>query len=76
MFPSARSEVDILLNNVACSNTDQTLLSCRHDGVGNHDCLHDEDVVIYCAASNEDTFTTITVRETPEIDEIEGKYAV
>jgi hypothetical protein len=48
-FPSSFGP--ILLDDVQCSSDDLTLLSCSRNAVGEHDCVHSEDVVIYCVDS-------------------------
>ena len=59
MFSSASSETDILLENVQCRSTDQTLLSCPHNGVGVHNCSHAQDVMIYCDINGNNAHTYI-----------------
>ncbi|XP_065814388.1 deleted in malignant brain tumors 1 protein-like isoform X1 [Labrus bergylta] len=39
----------ILLDNVACSGSERSLLDCQHDGYQNHDCTHDEDAGVVCS---------------------------
>jgi hypothetical protein len=39
---------EILLDNVVCSGTESSLLQCSHQGIGNHNCGHTEDVVVTC----------------------------
>ena len=38
----------ILLDNVKCWGDESSLLSCRHIGVGSHDCDHSEDASVVC----------------------------
>ena len=38
----------IWLDNVACSGAEDSLHSCRHIGVGNHNCRHREDAGVIC----------------------------
>ena len=38
----------ISLDDVSCSGTESTLLSCSHGGVDNHNCGHTEDAGVRC----------------------------
>ncbi|NXA39889.1 NETR protein, partial [Eudromia elegans] len=39
----------ILLDDVACTGTELSLLDCAHSDWGQHDCSHAEDVGIHCS---------------------------
>ena len=38
----------ILLDNVFCFGSESSLFSCRHSGLGNHNCRHSEDASVRC----------------------------
>ena len=38
----------IWLDNLACLGTERVLYDCRHNGFGNHNCGHYEDVGVIC----------------------------
>ena len=38
----------ILMDNVECGSSQTNLLACSHNGFGNHDCSHVEDVGVVC----------------------------
>lgn len=48
IFPTDFS-IPIVYDNVVCHGNETRLVDCSHDGVGNHDCSHSEDVTIHCA---------------------------
>uniref|UniRef100_A0A3P8W0J9 SRCR domain-containing protein n=1 Tax=Cynoglossus semilaevis TaxID=244447 RepID=A0A3P8W0J9_CYNSE len=39
----------ILLDNVVCSGTEQTLRNCQHRTIMEHDCSHSEDASVICS---------------------------
>ena len=39
----------IWLDDVICSSTDQTLLQCMHNSVGDVSCDHSDDVALRCS---------------------------
>ncbi|KAH0624353.1 hypothetical protein JD844_031747 [Phrynosoma platyrhinos] len=39
----------ILLDDVACTGTEQSLFDCPHSNWGQHDCSHEEDVGVHCS---------------------------
>lgn len=39
----------IHLDQLHCTGEEPNLLNCSHDGIGVHDCKHEEDVGIICA---------------------------
>jgi len=41
----------IWLDNVQCNGTERSILDCRHDGWGHHNCEHHEDVSVSCSTS-------------------------
>ena len=41
----------IHLDNVYCRGDELQLLSCPHNGVGNHDCRHYEDAGVNCSSA-------------------------
>ena len=43
----------IWLDNVACSGSESNLLSCPHAGLGNTNCLHQEDIGVRCQGTND-----------------------
>ena len=38
----------IWLDNLACTGTEESLHDCPHNGIGNHNCEHDEDAGVTC----------------------------
>ena len=48
MFDEIIPNIPILLDDVLCIGNESSLLECRHNGIGVHDCIHFEDVVVGC----------------------------
>ncbi|KAI2572732.1 HHIP like 1 [Homo sapiens] len=44
----------ILLDDVRCAGWERNLLECQHNGVGTHNCEHDEDAGVVCSHQNPD----------------------
>ena len=40
----------IWLDDVQCSGTESSITDCQHNGWGNHNCTHSEDVSVSCIA--------------------------
>ena len=38
----------IYLDNINCDGDEESLLDCSHNGIGNHNCGHNEDVGVIC----------------------------
>ena len=38
----------IFLDDIDCLGNEPSLMSCRHEGVGNHNCHHSEDAGVRC----------------------------
>ena len=49
----APSSTEILLDEIQCSSFDIMLSSCQHDGFGNNNCAHSEDVAVSCSYGGE-----------------------
>uniref|UniRef100_A0A1X7THR0 Receptor protein-tyrosine kinase n=1 Tax=Amphimedon queenslandica TaxID=400682 RepID=A0A1X7THR0_AMPQE len=60
----------ILLDDVVCSGSEDTILQCRHSSFGSHNCVHDEDVGVHCSESVtiEESVDNVTVCDT-ELDD-------
>ena len=46
-----RGDNKILLDNVRCNGTEGSLSECSHNGWGESNCIHLEDVSVICLAS-------------------------
>ena len=38
-----------MLDNLACAGTETSLFDCPHNGIGVHNCDHNDDVGVDCA---------------------------
>ena len=57
-FEEASNSVPIWLDGVGCSSGSILfrLIDCTHNGIGIHDCTHNEDVALVClGGTNTDT---------------------
>ncbi len=43
------NNLPILLDDVTCYYYDDYLLECSHDGIGTHNCGHNEDIELTCS---------------------------
>ncbi|KAK7482045.1 hypothetical protein BaRGS_00026737, partial [Batillaria attramentaria] len=57
----------ILLDNLGCTGNEESLLECNHNGIGNHDCGHHEDVGVQCPGNVIATTPAPTTR--PDVEE-------
>ena len=39
------------MDDLACTGTELTLISCRHSPIGQHNCVHSEDAGVRCTPS-------------------------
>ena len=38
----------VLIDETRCVGTEDSLITCRHNGIGTHNCLHTRDVGLRC----------------------------
>ena len=43
-----RGTGDIILDNLHCTGNETNLFDCTHNGIGQHNCGHHEDVGVIC----------------------------
>ena len=51
-YSAASYSVPTWLDDLRCTSTDTSLLTCSHRGIGVEDCSHSEDVAISCSYSS------------------------
>ena len=48
-FPYSRQEpLPIVLADLTCTGTESSLLDCGHNGIGHHNCTHNDDAGVRC----------------------------
>ena len=47
-FDVTLPDIPILLDDVMCTGNETSLLQCSHNGFNNHNCRHNEDIVLAC----------------------------
>jgi len=53
----------IWLDDVSCSGTETDIALCPHNGWGNHNCGHDEDVSVRCTVSGMTCYLLLSVTD-------------
>ena len=53
-FPPGADHLDIVLDDVQCSGTEQSIAECTHPGWGIDDCAHGEDAGVVCGITEEE----------------------
>ncbi|XP_052220080.1 neurotrypsin-like [Dreissena polymorpha] len=53
----------ILLDDVECDGNETSVMSCRHSGVGIHNCDHTKDAGVICSPKNTFSLEELTCRE-------------
>ena len=66
----------IYLDDLQCSGTEFLLINCPHNGIGNHNCAHFEDVGLQCLFSGGSTTAFSTFPTSPPTQEFcfEGQF--
>ena len=47
----SEAEIPILMDDVNCASGSTNFFSCGNNGFGNHNCRHDEDILLLCFES-------------------------
>ncbi|XP_064384964.1 uncharacterized protein LOC135333878 isoform X2 [Halichondria panicea] len=66
----------IILDNLACVGTENTLFDCQHNGVNIHNCAHSEDAGAVCEGSTTNLCTQGDVRLVGGTSDLEGRVEV
>ncbi|XP_052224226.1 neurotrypsin-like [Dreissena polymorpha] len=67
---------DILLDDVQCDGSETSVMSCRHSGVGIHNCDHTEDAGVICSPKNINEFTELRVELVNGPDNRSGRVEI
>ena len=59
--PSASAGVPIWLDNVECGGEEARLTDCRHNGVGSHNCNHNNDAAVICGGNLSSAYVYLTL---------------
>ena len=62
--PVGDESMPILLDNVVCLGNEDSILDCRHYGVGVHNCDHSEDVNVACQGTSNYLHTSTCIYST------------
>ena len=49
----------IWLDNVGCTGNESSILECNHGGLGQHNCVHSEDIGVVCSSKLHVTWSNI-----------------
>lgn len=66
----------MFLDSLACFGNETFLRECRHDGIGNHNCGHNEDVSVVCTSPIMDECRNGAVRLVGGTVSYEGRVEV
>lgn len=66
----------MFLDSLACLGSENSIVNCRHDGIGNHNCAHNEDASVVCTSQFTDDCEHGTVRLVGGNTRYEGRVEV